>query len=268
MISETFTGAPNLRLIAVGPALALATLGLRELQVTPLAGAGAFLLAFVLPGYLLTALLFGRTKTDGAERIVLVLALSIAGLIVLGLVLHLTPLNLTGTTWALSLAAGWVVGGRWLLRRGHALPDLPLPRLPTGSWLLFGAALAVLVAALILAREGFQAHPRPGFTELWLVETTANGEPMLEFGVRSAEHGEARYRLRLVADGAAPITWTLPPLGPGEGWTATWPRARLPEGAAVAVFLLPLDSDDGFFRYVSMAGESNLDRATGHGEAP
>lgn len=68
--------------------------------------AGGLLLGFVLPGLALTELLFRRRTLSPVERTVLAPALSLATLIISGLLLYVAGVHLNRTSW--TLAAGGV----------------------------------------------------------------------------------------------------------------------------------------------------------------
>ena len=71
---------------------------------SPTAIAGGMLLGFVLPGLALTEVLFRRRTLSPVERIVLAPALSLAVLIVSGLLLYVAGVHLDRTSWTLAAA--------------------------------------------------------------------------------------------------------------------------------------------------------------------
>ena len=70
----------------------------------PLTAVAGALLAFGVPGYALTRVLFAGARLDTAERTVLVLGLGFSVTIVVGFLLHLAPAGLSAATWGVSLA--------------------------------------------------------------------------------------------------------------------------------------------------------------------
>ena len=84
----------------------------------PLAVAGGLLLGFVLPGLALIALIFRNRTLSAVERTVLAPALSLAVLVICGLLLHAAGIALDRTSWTLAAA------GATLLALGlRAVPD-------------------------------------------------------------------------------------------------------------------------------------------------
>ena len=84
----------------------------------PLAVVGGLLLGFVLPGLALTAIIFRNRTLSAVERTVLAPALSLAVLVVGGLVLFVAGFDLDRTSWTLAAA------GATLLALGlAAVPD-------------------------------------------------------------------------------------------------------------------------------------------------
>jgi hypothetical protein len=84
----------------------------------PLAVAGGLLLGFVLPGLALTAIIFRNRTLSAVEHTVLAPALSLAVLVVCGLVLYVAGFALGRVSWTLAVA------GATLLALGlRAVPD-------------------------------------------------------------------------------------------------------------------------------------------------
>jgi hypothetical protein len=163
----------------------------------PAAVAGGLLLAFALPGTALTAVLFRRRDLSGVERAVLAPALSLATLVVGGLVLNALGVRLAAGPWAgaaggvtlVALALPVVLPARGagvteaeraaaaalgpavlaqpaLIRAAlgrpvpaDALPAVPAagPALPPGRWLA-RQALPLAVAAAVLAGAGWLSY--------------------------------------------------------------------------------------------------------------
>ncbi len=84
----------------------------------PLAAVGGLLLAFVLPGLALTAIIFRNRTLSAVERTVLAPALSLAVLVVSGLLLYVAGFRLDRTSWTLAVA-----GATLLALALKAVPD-------------------------------------------------------------------------------------------------------------------------------------------------
>jgi hypothetical protein len=84
----------------------------------PLAAVGGLLLGFVLPGLALTAIIFRNRTLSAVERTVLAPALSLAVLVVSGLLLYVAGFALNRTSWTLAVA-----GATLLALALKAVPD-------------------------------------------------------------------------------------------------------------------------------------------------
>jgi uncharacterized membrane protein len=218
--------------------------------VTSAAGA---LLGLVLPGYALVRLMFPTGRTEPFERIALALGVSISVAICVGFLLHLLPLGLSATSWAVVLAGITVVGcvlaarrDRRVWRPGSKLPTMPaiIGQLPASQLALLVAAVLLPLVALFVARFGEDAQPRSGTTTSWLVPTedgsavrvavvNEEGRSMtyrMEVGVDGAV--VARFDTFGVSNGTRETTVGLPATeGPREVTVRLW-RAEDPAGAA------------------------------------
>src|SRR5579859_958726 len=121
---------------------------LKDLLVLPL--------VFVLPGYILTEILFQRRKIARSHHLLLTLGLSIAIVIIVGLLLNTLPSGLQSASWVLSLSLLSVTGILFLMiRRGKvAGRTLRIKVLHIYEYFLFGLALGGIIFALQYAREG------------------------------------------------------------------------------------------------------------------
>lgn len=253
------------RLIAVGPALAAGALVLRAIGVPAAAALPAVALTVLVPGYLLTLALVRRHSLTSEERAMFVIGLGFAATILLGLAIHLSPFALTAWSWALALAAVWVAG---ILALRPAATELALPTLayvPAANLAMAGGGALLFLAAFVVAREGFHAQPRPGFTELWLLPSVERGVPVVEIGVRAAEGQTMSYEVQVTGAEGQVMRMSLPPLDHGEIWTRTLPLASLPTGDLIVDLLI----EGGVYRRVTLSGDENeVDNVVTPGEAP
>lgn len=170
--------------------------------------AGAFLLLFVFPGFLMLRIWEPRQKF-GFEGAVVALGLSVAAAIALGLALHpfaaLTPLG-----WILTLGALCLAGWRHLWRRAaiQAAANGAEPAAVPPAWInagqcarLAGAALLV-VAAIALAREGAFSHKQFSYTEFWLLPSDGRTHQKITIGIKNEEKRQMTYQLELTLNGA------------------------------------------------------------------
>lgn len=180
----------------------------------------AMLMLVILPGAVLTRFVFGREPLDAAERMLLIVALSLSSVILLGLIIHLSPWGFdTSRAWIL-LLLGLITEATLIVITCRLYDVRPaLPRLSPGldgfqfMWLLLAAVMAVIAlrfASLPVSPEGLE-----GYSLLWVREADIPGQ--LAIGVESEEFAETQYRLAYDYNGArreiSPFT-----LEPGEVW--------------------------------------------------
>lgn len=184
------------RLRALLPALAAAVCAVVVLLSVPVAVSTIFAvpLVFVLPGYALLEALELRT-IGGAQRAVLVPALSVALAIAVALVVDFVPSGLTQRSWAIGLFAVVAAASVVAAVRGTSGIGLPRP-VPLGlhrlDVLALVVAAAVLTGGVILVRTPLAAKKAQGYTILSLVH--GKGRAVV-VGVQSGEQRRVRYRL-------------------------------------------------------------------------
>jgi len=173
-------------------------------------------LTLFLPGYALTAAIFGTRQLDRAREIVLGLAVSLA-LLALGSIL-LSAVGIYPGTWALLLAvftvAGCAVG---MARRGperrREPRDGPRRRLRRRDGAILLAATALGAVAIVLTQVSFDAGDADGYTALWMLP--GHGGKSVEVGVASAQHTPWSYVLDVHPHGSRPIVESFQ-LRPGD----------------------------------------------------
>jgi uncharacterized membrane protein len=149
-------------------------------------------LVLVLPGLALLEALRSAAP-GGAQRLVLVPALSIAVDVVVALVVNFLHSGLTSRSWAIALAGVVVVMSIVACFRR------PEPRVGSGAfrlrWTDIGAlavAAAILGGAIVVARTPVSAKQAQGYTILSLVR---GGNSTVKVDVQSGELQTRRYRL-------------------------------------------------------------------------
>jgi uncharacterized membrane protein len=164
----------------------------------------AVLLVAVLPGYSLTAVLFGGRQIDWPRRALLVLGLSLSASIVVSVALNLFPSALRSWTWAIALlvvtCAGCALAAEQRYRAavaGRAEPALSIPRVRLRN---FGVALTAVVlfgTAVAFARAPLAAKDVEGYSAVWLLPGPPGKTTSVGVGVSSAEKVRKNYRLVL-----------------------------------------------------------------------
>lgn len=179
-------------------------------------------LVLVLPGYvLLEALRSG--PLPGAQRLVLVPALSIALDIAVALLVNFLHSGLTARSWAIGIAAVVVAAALVASFRGaaDARPERRGVRLRWVDLAAFALAGAILTGAVVVARTPVSATRAQGYTILSVVR---GPKSTVKVDVQSGELGTKRYRL-LVAGNHVVYRNTTFRLAPG---------ARLTKSIAIA----------------------------------
>ena len=226
----------------------------------PLAVAGGLLLGFVLPGTALLGALFRRRTLSPVEQSVLAPALSMAVLIVAGLVGHVAGLRIdrlawTGATVGVTLVA--VVAARLLGRRAPAAgPPDRLPR-PTGRQLLRQVLPLALVAAVLGGASwlSFDTSRDSHDTVVTALSATPSG-PVNAAGNRTVrvsasglQAGDGPYQVRVTGTARTPtVERTVAVTGDGT-WTAA---LSMPGGQRMTVSLYRA-GDTTAFRTLSVS---------------
>jgi uncharacterized membrane protein len=195
----------------------------------PVQAAASVLLVLGLLGPALSFALVPSPRLELVERVAFSLGIGLATLIVDGFIINASREGMSRSNWAISLgiitivAAG--VGG---IRERAAASDGGSPdgqearRGPTRSWsgapgVAMLAAAGLVVAAFAVATVGLYNQPRPGFTELWLLPSSASS---LTVGLSNHELAGETYLLEVTADDAPLATWDQLSLARGDTWTS------------------------------------------------
>ncbi len=223
----------NRRLLAA----ALCTIILMAVVLTGVAGAtvsalAGLALAFVLPGYALTKLLFPGDSLELAESAALTLGLSLAVSSLGGLVLHVLPWKLETRSWTVLLGGITLLataGALWRHRRLNVVPRSFVKvnvSFTLGQVLLFALAGSVVAGAYILAYQGEVAQNRTDFTQLW-IQPDDKAASAVVIGINNHATETVRYRLQIKLDQAVVGEISPIELKPEGSWTHSF---SLPEG--------------------------------------
>lgn len=194
----------------------------------PLRILAALPLVFFLPGFALTAAVFGRRRLDRGREWLLSLTLSLV-LLALGS-LVLSAVGIYTGTWALLLVL-ITAGGCAVEARRHGAAPVPAGgrrrqrrrrRLRRRDGALVVGAVLLATAAVVLSQVPFKAGNADGYTALWMLP--GRGGRSVEVGVSSAQQTPWSYVLDVRPAGGRPIARSFR-LDPGEEQTF---RLRLP----------------------------------------
>ncbi len=241
----------DLLIVIASSILALATIPLQGHAVIALSLL-ALPLVFILPGYALTAALFPRGGLGLAETLTSSIGLSLAAVIVGGVILNLTPEGLTSIAWTIFLVAV-TLGSCAIAERRRRQQPAPGPRpfslgLSVRQAFFFEASIALIVLAFVMVRDE-SLQPSTAFTELWAKPAGLFGQTAFDIGVRNSEPGNMEYKLQVKA--GEDIVYESPAIAlePGETWVKTLTFQTLVKGD-VQVFLYRMDNPGTIYRQV------------------
>lgn len=250
--------------LAVMVATSLLVVGLSLLGALPRAdGLGlGLVLPFVVvcPGWALLAAL-GVERIDTLTRAIAVLAVGLAWTVLVGLLLHATPLGVGGSSFAAVLAAVVVGLAALAVRtRRHAAaeppsspPDdggRPAPRPSVGlvPRLLFVVAGCLAASAVALAVFGAHYVGQPAFTQLWAASTDEGDA--IRVGVHNLERQPMTYELRLRIGDEPWQTWHSLSVAPEQTWEDTVAMPSSTQPVAVELALVRSDRPAEVYRLV------------------
>lgn len=200
----------NLRLFSRNAMMLLCALLATALLAPHLRVAIATLVVFGAPGFVLSRVVSSGSRFS-FETAVQTIGLSIAAIIIMGLLLH--PLGgITQTGWRLALAAVCLFAAlseSW--RAPAAAEETPAASEQTApaamaSWSPFdrmriavtlGLVTVLAGSAVILARSGASAHRQFSYTELWMLPSRSGIPNRVTVGVRNQEKRPVVYDLEL-----------------------------------------------------------------------
>lgn len=163
-------------------------------------------LALILPGYALAAAAFGSRLPTWPERLPLTLGVSLACLALSSLVLNFAPGGIHGLSWTLLLVLVVLLSCTAAARRRGPARHRPRsrPKLrPGGATAILGVGtLAIVAAALGLARATFENEQASGYTQLWIAPPKSTDEST-RIGITSEQQQTRNYRLVIEVEGAS-----------------------------------------------------------------
>jgi uncharacterized membrane protein len=197
-------------------------------------------LVLLVPGYTLTEALFvqqsdattvsriGILRPFGtSDRLVLSLGLSLALVIIDGLLLSILPMGLVQPSWAVSLAVLSTVFSLIALYRRRAIStdtsqkgSIRLLRFTFYEGLLFLLTLVIIVSAFLYSTLAAQQQQQQStFTQFWMVQAKqTNHSCAVLIGIQSFEVSSTQYKVVLLANGSQLHTWPAVTLAPKQQW--------------------------------------------------
>jgi uncharacterized membrane protein len=216
-------------------------------------------LVVVLPGFAITAALFRRSLLTTVEQVLLSLGLSLALVVLSGFVLDWTFWGLQTVSWAILLGSITLIVGGIAFFRYRRNPAPPVSRISLQlNWLnlrpliLFTLAGLIVVAALVVTRNGALNQSTPGFTQLWLLPESTVNQGQLRLGFNNQEGTVETYRLQVNNGSTNLQEWATITLKPSEQWETTFTLpAGLPSGEKIEASLYKANAPDTVYREVT-----------------
>jgi hypothetical protein len=207
----------------------------------PLATATLLPLVLILPGYALSAMLFGPGAIGRDRRLVLTVSLSIGATALSALILQLA-ISLHRAAFVVLLALVTLSAAAAALNgRGGESTDrsarLSLGRVPVASAVAMAAAIALSGLAIAIATAGAtKQQDESHFSALWLLPTTPRDNPPVTVGVSNHEGKSIEYRVTVFQGTTNVGAWRVR-LDEGDEWQAALPASALLSHEAVVASL-------------------------------
>ncbi len=245
-------------LAAIGAAAVLSGLNM---------GLFGLVFALLLPGYVFSAALFA--ELEWIARLLVSLALSMAVLILGGMLLNLTPWGLTQRTWVVYLLAATGAGILLVLwRRFHDHRSDPgeaemrdhepdthesasgsiLPRIELRVILLLGLAVGFASVSFYIAQFS-TGRNNTAFSMLWADFDQNNPALPLRLGVQNEEGKAGVYHLVVEVNGSLIQKWDNLSLANGQRFETKVQFATPPSGP-VLVLLYQAAAPDKVYRHI------------------
>ncbi len=248
---------------------------------------------FFLSGYTLVEILFHRHPLENVRRFIFSLCLSIAIIILSGLLLSKSPWGLTTSSWAIYLATVTVLFSlvAMFMRAGHRVTVIRriqllqlyrVSRKHSVSLVLIVIAIGLAVLSIVYSSYSVEHQRRPGFTQLWILQANpATKSCAVLIGVDSFEFTTMNYRVFMTTKGVltakgtptpkdistakdTPTTkWSSPIiLSPQKTWKIVRPvDVRDPGDIEVQVQLYQNKKPGEIYRYVHLTLHSAKDKS-------
>lgn len=214
-------------------------------------------LVLVLPGYALTTALFPRRDFPIPQLLIFSIALSLALVVLGGLILNLTPSGLQADSWAVLLGSTILAACAVTLirRRGQSIPTsawlrVGYMRLKFGQVLMLVLSVLIICGAFAVSIIGAEHQPYPGFTQLWLLPVSGpHSQNTIQLGVSNMESTTMNYRLAVNVNGKEVAEWPSLNINPNQKWETSLVLQQTGK-AKVEADLYRLDAPKSIYRHV------------------
>jgi len=241
--------------LLLGIIITLVLLGLAAIGFLPPVVKGILALPFILivPGNALISAIFPESSLSRLERFLFAIGLSLAVVILSGLVLIISPLGLQTNSWLIILAVINLVASliaiwrRWPVSVKQTTPARFY--LPARQVLLLGLAILVIGFSLKLTLTPRSPGNIQGYTSLWILPGPTTQPDTLLVGIHSQEFETTHYSIQVIYNGQPIKKWPDISLEPGTQWQQ---NISIPTGQGlVEAVLYRLDNPGIVYRRVS-----------------
>jgi uncharacterized membrane protein len=239
----------------LGIALTLILVGLTVSSILPpiLLGMLVFPFVLILPGNALICAIFPESRLPRLERFLYVIGLSLAVIILSGLLLNITSWGLQTNSWLFILSVVTVGASMIAIRRRSQLSvqeSTPVRfSLQVRQLIFLGLAIVMIGFALKLTLTPQPPANIQGYTSLWILPESETQPGTLLVGIHSQELQTTQYDLMLTYNHQFIKKWINISLEPG----ATWQHSiTMPSGQGLAeAVLYRTDNPEVIYRQVS-----------------
>jgi hypothetical protein len=194
--------------------------------------AGPFLL--FVPGYALITALIPNLNISRLERFVYAIGLSLAVIILSGLVLNITSWGLQQTSWLLTVTMITIIASAIGILRRKQIPSKESTSvrfyLPLRHGILLALAIVVIGLALKLTLTPQSLNNIQGYTSLWIVPEPMDQPDTFLVGIHSQELENTQFNLKVTYNHSLQQEWSDISLTPGDNWQQS---ITLPAGQGV-----------------------------------
>ena len=241
--------------LLLGIALTLILVGLTVSSILPpiLLGILVFPFVLILPGNALICAIFPESRLPRLERSLYVIGLSLAVIILSGLLLNITSWGLQTNSWLLILSVVTVGASLIAIRRRSQLPvkeSTPVHfYTQLRQVLLLGLAIVMIGFALKLTLTPQPPDNIQGYTSLWILPESETQPGTLLVGIHSQEFQTTHYDLMVTYNHQIIKNWIDISLESGASWQQS---ITMPSGQGLAeAVLYRTDSPEVIYRHVS-----------------
>jgi uncharacterized membrane protein len=208
----------------------------------------------IVPGNAIIKAILPGSNPKWLEKFLFAIGLSLAVVMLSGLVLYITPWGLQAASWTVILSAITLVASGIAIWRQQQIPVKESNPwriyLPFRQILLLGLAIVSVGFAVKLAFTPRSPQNIQGYTSLWILPGPQNQPNTLLIGINSQEFETVHYDLRLTFNGQLYQEWSDISLAPNTQWQQT---VSMPTGKGqVEAILYRVDSPGVVYRRVSV----------------